>query len=196
MKPEQARAARKAAQAANEFDADARTQARERTPVKIAGATFTRRRKDWDVSRAMRQAMRGQEKAVALANRVKTRVAELEVRQAEAAAEGDEDTENELETTIDALVAKADDATQEAEISSYRLLALLLVPPQEGYGEHNEQLVGFGPDALEDENAVQRAIAFLQPALDIEDAADLASELTGSREPDPTTTPSSGSGSS
>lgn len=196
MKPQAARDARKAATDAATFDADERTQRRENTPVKIAGATFTRRRKDWGVSRAMRQAMRAQEKAIALSNRVRTRVAELEVKQAEAATEGDDAEEERLEGLIDDLVARADDATQDAELTTYRLLALLLVPPGDGYGENNTPLVGFGPDAVEDESAVLQAIEFLQPALDVEDAADLARELTGTREPDPTTTPSSGTGSS
>ena len=97
---------------------------------------------------------------------------------------------------IDELVKRADAATEQAELTTYRLLALLLIPPAEGYGEANTPLVGFGPAAAaEDEDAVNQAIAFLQPRLDVEDAAGLANELTGSREPDPTTTPSSGNGS-
>lgn len=178
------------------FNADERTAARERTPVIIGGVTFTRRKKDWEVSRAMRLAMREQEKALALSTRIRTRVAEHETRQAEAAAEGDDALEEELEGKIDELVKRADAATEEAELSSYRLLALLLIPPADGYGEHNTPLVGFGPDAVDDEGAVQDAIAFLQPRLDVEDAAALASELSGSREPDPPTTPSNGNGSS
>lgn len=197
MKPHQLREARLVAGVtATEFDADARTAAREGTTVKIAGAKFTRRRKDWTISRAMRQAMRAQEKHLALANRVASRVAELEVEQAEAASDGNDEREAELESRIDELVKRADDAREAAELVSYRLLALLLVPPENGYGEDNTPLVGFGPDALEDEDAVDQALAFLQPTLDVEDAGALARELTGSVEPDPQTTPSSETGSS
>jgi hypothetical protein len=197
MKPSEARAARKANVEADTFDADARTERRERTPVKIAGATFTRRRKDWAVSRLMRQTMRDQEKALALSNRIKSRIAELEAKQAEAASDDDEAEEESIEVRIDDLVKRSDDALESAELCTYRLLALLLIPPSEGYGETNRPLVGFGPDAAEDnEGDVEEALEFLQPALDVEDAAELARELTGSREPDPTTTPSSGTGSS
>lgn len=193
-KPHQLREARLAAVKATEFDADARTAAREGTVVRIAGATFTRRRKDWQISRAMRQAMRSQEKQVALANRIASRIAELETEQAEAAVDGNDERELELEGKIDDLVNRADDAREEAELVTYRLLALLLIPPAK-YGEDERELRGFGPDALEDEDAVDAAIAFLQPALDVEDAAALARELTGSDEPDPQTTPSSETGS-
>jgi hypothetical protein len=174
------------------FDADQRTHDRENTPVIIDGRTFLRARKDWATSRAMRSIMREQEKNVALANRLRIRVGELEVEQAEAATEADDDRELELEGKIDELVRKADDATEAAEIVSYRLLALLLIP--QAYGEDEEVLPGFGP--VEDPEEAAPAIAFLQPALDVEDAANLANELTGSSEPDPPETPSSESGSS
>lgn len=216
MKPAEARAARKAREQAAGFNADERAEAREKAPIVIGGVTFTRRRKDWKISRAMRQAMRAQEKALAKANRTRQRVAELEVRQVELAAEpldldgvaeGDLDERtaeleaareakiDELEGKIDALVNSADDDVERAELTTYRLLALLLIPPADGYGEDNTPLVGFGPDELDDEDAVEQAIEFLQPALDVEDAAALANELTGSREPDPQPTPSSETGS-
>lgn len=174
------------------FDADARTKARESTPVVIAGRTFLRARKDWAISRAMRQIMREQEKDVALSTRLRLRCGELEAEQAEAATQGNDDREAELETQIDELVRKADEATENAELVSYRLLALLLVP--QPYGEAEDVLEGFGP--VEDPAEAEPAIAYLQPAMDVEDAADLARELTGSQEPDPPETPSSESGSS
>src|SRR5688572_21619606 len=115
--------------AAAGFNADERAETREAAPIIIGGVTFTRRRKDWDISRAMRAAMRDQEKALALANRVRQRVAEHEVKQVEAAADGDEAREEELENMIDELVKRADAATEQAELTTYRLLALLLIPP-------------------------------------------------------------------
>jgi hypothetical protein len=179
---------------ARRFDADARRDDRESTPVKIEGVEFTRRRKEWATSRAMRLTMRDQEREVALANRVRVRVAELETEQIEAAAKGETDREAELEAQIGELVDRADAATEAAELVTYRLLALLLRPPADA------NLEGFGPVPDDDDrdqgDYAQAAVRWLQPALDVEDAADLARELTGSREPDPQTTPSSESGSS
>lgn len=195
MKPADARARRQALKDRETFDADERTKTRESTPVKIAGVTFTRRRKDWAVSRLMRMTMRDQEKLVARSSRLRNRIGELEAKQVEAAIDGDDTLEAELEQRIDDLVKAGDDATEAAEVVTYRLLALLLVPPDGGYGEHNTPLVGFGPDEAENEGNVEQAIAFLQPALDVEDAAALAAELSGSREADPTTTNSSETGS-
>lgn len=185
----------------NAFDADQRTKTREETPVVIGGVTFNRRRKVWIVSRAMRQMMREQESALAKSNRIRARVSELELEQLEAAAEGKSDVEGELEDKIRALIAQADEETEVAELVSYRLLALLLIPtgkrldPSTGV-EH--ELEGFGsPPAEEDPVAyAMPAVEFMQPELDVEDAAGLTEELTGSREPDPQGTPSSGSGSS
>lgn len=179
------------------FNADERGAKREATPATIGGVTFSRRRKDWSVSRLMRQTMRDQEKAVAFSNRAHGRVAELEVAQAEAAREGDTEEEDKLEARIDELVAKADEATEEAETVTYRLLALLLVPPAEVDDDAELPAAGFGPDAVTEsrESDVMDAVEWLQPRLDVEDAADLARELTGSREPDPQTTPSSETGS-
>jgi hypothetical protein len=193
-----------------EFDADARTKAREETPVVIAGVRFTRRKKDWKVSRAMRKLMRIQESALALNRRLRIRIAELDAEQVEAAAKGEDDKVAELEGQIDELVGKGDEATENGELVSYRLLALLLVPPAEAAeGETTDAATtaiaaagplprdAFGPGAggpleLED---VRPALEWLQPALDVEDAAALANDLSGSSEPDPPETPSSGSGS-
>lgn len=196
MKPAEARERRKAATAAAEFNADERASTRERAAVVIGGVTFTRRRKDWEISRIMRQAMREQEKALAKGNRVRSRVSEHEVKQLEAASDGDDELEAELEEKIDALIKAADDALEAAELETYRLLALLLIPPAEGYGEDNTPLIGFGPEAAaEDEAAVEQALEFLQQRLDVEDARDLANELTGDRSADPPMTPSSETGS-
>jgi seryl-tRNA synthetase len=179
------------------FNADERGAKREATPATIGGVRFSRRRKDWRVSRLMRQTMRAQEKAVAFSNRAHGRVAELEVAQAEAARDGDTAEEAKLEERIDELVDKADEATEEAETVTYRLLALLLVPPAEVDDDVELPADGFGPDAVADsrEADVQDAVEWLQPRLDVEDAADLARDLTGSREPDPQPTPSSETGS-
>lgn len=193
--PKQLADARRQQRNANGFDADRLTTEREKLPVKIAGATFTRRRKDWEVSRLMRQLMRSQEKHIASSNRVKARVAELEVEQMEAASDGNTTLEADLEAKIGELVERADEATEDAELASYRLVALLLVAPSDGYGEHNEPLRGFGPDDIDDESAIDAAIGFLQPALDVEDVAALARELSGGQEPDPPTTSSSETGS-
>jgi hypothetical protein len=186
------RAAERAA--AEGFNADERASKRDNAPVVIDGVTFTRRRKVWAITRLMRQTMRAQEKAVAFSNRCHGRIAELEVAQAEAAREGDTAKEDELESKIDDLIEHADDSTEEAEIVTYRLLALLLIPPADGVGEDNATLHGFGPDDDELER-VDEAVGWLQPRLDSEDAAELARDLTGSREPDPTPTPSSENGS-
>lgn len=192
----------------HDFDADARTEKREGTPVKAGGLTFTRRKKDWSVSRAMRQVMRAQEKHVALGQRLRARLAELEVEQIEEAALGHDDREAELETQIESLIARADNATQEAELVSYRLLALLLVPPVAPPADKLDDFDDDAPEHLlvdegfqeafgvvEDPELAEPAIAFFQPAFDVEDAAALAEELTGSREPDPQTIPSSETGS-
>lgn len=183
---------------ARAFDADARRAEREGATATIEGVVFRRRRKDWGVSRGMRRLMREQESAVALGNRLRVRVSELEAEQVEAAAKGEDETVETLEGQITELVDRSDDATEDAELVAYRLLALLLVPPDEGTPE-GFPADGWGPDEeggpLAAEDAMP-AVEFLQPALDVEDAAALARELTGSQEPDPPTTPSSESGSS
>lgn len=183
---------------ARAFDADARRSAREGTTVTIEGVAFRRRRKDWSVSRAMRRLMREQESAVALGNRLRIRVSELEAEQVEHAAKGEDDDVARLEGQISDLVDRGDDSTEDAELVTYRLLALLLVPPDEGTPD-DFPTDGWGPSEdggpLDADDAMP-AVEFLQPALDVEDAADVARELTGSREPDPPTTPSSESGSS
>lgn len=175
-----------------QFDADARTGERENTPVVIGERRFLRRKKDWATSRAMRRIMREQEKNVALANRLRIRCGELEAEQIEAVTEDNSTLEAELETKIDALVREADEATEQAELVTYRLLALLLIP--QPFGEDEDVLEGFG--LTDDAAEAEAAIEWLQPELDVEDAADLARELTGSTEPDPPETPSSESGSS
>lgn len=175
------------------FNADERAQTRENTPVTIGGVEFTRRRKDWAVSRLMRKAMRDQEKAVALNARLRSRIVEHEVNQAEAARDGNDELETELEAKIEDLVERGDAATEAAELVTYRLLALLLKPPAD-----RDDLDGWGPEPILEHGpeASDPAVAFLQPALDVEDAAALAGELTGSDEPDPPTTTSSEDGSS
>lgn len=178
------------------FDADDRAKARESSPVVIDEHRFLRRRKDWATSRAMRSIMRDQEKNVALANRLRIRCGELEAEQIEAATRNEDERETDLEQRIDELVAKSDEATEEAELVTYRLLALLLVPQPYGTGGEGETetLPGFGD--VDDPADAEPAIAWLQPRLDVEDAADLARELSGSSEPDPPETTSSESGSS
>lgn len=178
------------------FDADDRAKARESSPVVIDEHRFLRRRKDWATSRAMRSIMRDQEKNVALANRLRIRCGELEAEQIEAATRNEDERETDLEQRIDELVAKSDEATEEAELVTYRLLALLLVPQPYGTGGdgETETLTGFGD--VDDPAEAEAAIAWLQPRLDVEDAADLARELSGSSEPDPPETTSSESGSS
>lgn len=185
------RAARKTIEEREGFNADDRSAKRERTPVVIGGVSFTRRRKDWDVNRAMRTLMRSQEKALAAASRIRARVAEHEAKQAEAAAEGQDEEEERLERLIDELIERADNMTSDAELASYRLLSLLLIPPAADAGG----LVGFGPDAADDEASAIEAVEWLKPRLDVEDAAALATELSGSREPDPQPTPSTENGS-
>lgn len=164
------------------FDADERTKVRQAAPVIIAGETYNRRRKDWDTSRAMREVMRAQEKHVATSTRIRRRIAELEVDQIEAAASGDDEKETELEATIEALVLKADEATEHAELASYRIVELLLVPAS---GDRA------GEPLTENE-----LVDTLKSAMDVEDVAALARELTGSDEPDPQETPPSDDGSS
>jgi hypothetical protein len=185
---------------AEAFDADARRAARETSPVTIEGVSFRRRRKDWGVTRLMRSLSRQQQDALSLVTRLRVRTSELEAEQIEAASKGEDRLEAELETTIRDLMTRADEATEDGEIITYRLLALLLVAPDdvevpvEVDGERVDAAGAFGP--VEDEADAEPAIAFLQPALDVEDAADLARELTGSAEPDPPATPSSETGSS
>lgn len=176
------------------YNADDRAKARENTPAVVGGLSFTRRRKDWKTSRAMRQQMREQENAVARGNRIRARIAELEVEQIEAAAAGEDEREAELEVLVQELVTKSDEATEAAELVTYRLLCLLLVPPTPGEGE--DAWRGFGP-AEADEAAVEGGpVEHFQEELDVEEAVGLARELTGSVEPDPPMTPSSENGSS
>lgn len=189
------RAARKTIEEREGFNADERSAKRERTPAVVGGVSFTRRRKDWDVNHAMRSLMREQEKSLAAAQRIRARVAEHEARQAEAAAKGEDEEEERLEGLIDDLIARADGKTTDAELASYRLLALLLIPPATLPEELPEHAAGgFGPE-VEEEAVVMAAIDWLKPRLDVEDAAALATELSGSREPDPQTTPSTENGS-
>lgn len=171
------------------FNADTRAAEREALPIVVGGRTFKRVRKDWEVSRAMRKFMRTQEREVARNNRLGRRIGELEAEQTEAARTGQTERETELEELIDGLVEDADEATEIAEWVTYRLLSLLMV-----IGDDGEQIAGFGPEHVDDD--AEAAVKFLQRALDVEDAGAMARELTGSQEPDPQTTPSSGTGSS
>lgn len=200
------RAARRAGAAAaldkggpKPFDADSRRTERETATVKIEGVTFTRRRKDWSTTRAQRKVSRVQESAIALSARLRVRIAELEAEQVEEAAKGNDEAVATLEDQLDELVTKADDAIEDAELVTYRLLALLLRPPTPADGE--DELAGFGPDADNPEEPrsiedAEPALDFLKDALDVEDAAALARELTGSAEADPPTVPSTETGGS
>lgn len=159
---------------AKPFNADNRTAVREDTPVVIDGVSYTRARKNWKVSRMMRKLMRDQESAIALSTRLRRRIVELEVEQMQAAANGAEDDEAKLEGQITELIAKADEATEVAEGVTYRLLCVLL--------KHaDEQLL--------DENGepLPARVEKFMDVLDVEDAADLARELSGSSEEDPPT---------
>lgn len=180
------------------FDADARRQQREDTPVVVGGISFKRRRKVWDVTRLMREIARDQETAIARSTRLIARTAELESEQIEAAAKGETDREEELETTIAELLKKSDEGRSRGELMTFRLIALLLVPPDAPAGDDAvDELLelrgAFGP--VEDEAAAMPAVEFLAGELDEEDAIDLARELTGQIEPDPQMTPSSETGS-
>jgi hypothetical protein len=193
------------------FDADRRRQEREDTPVTIGGVTFKRRRKVWTVTRLMRTITREQEAAVARATRLQARTAELEAEQIEAAAKGETGREEELERTIVELVAKADESREEGEVLTFRLIALLLVPPDVASDAAEDplstaaealELDGVGPMAfraafgpVEDVEDAMPAVEFLQGELDDEDAIDVARELAGEVEPDPQMTPSSETGS-
>lgn len=180
---------------AKPFDADARRKTREDTPVVVAGLTFKRRRKAWAVTRAMRALMREQEAAVARATRVTARTAELEAEQIEAAAKGESEREEELERTIVGLVKSSDASREEAELATYRLIALLLVPPPAEDSDDvppRPAVAGFGP--VDDPSDAQPALELLLNELDAEDAFDLAQELSGEAEPDPQKTPSSETG--
>jgi hypothetical protein len=183
------------------YDADAKAKLREDTPVTIGGHEFRRRRKTWKVSRRMRELSRDQERNVALGERIRHRIAELETEQTEAATAGDTQREEDLEEQIEALVAKADEGTEVAETATYRLLALLLIPPLRSAGDGQAPaLEGFGvldDDELRDDTP---AVEFLQVELDTEDALGILVDLGVAQggaagEPDPQTTPSSGSSS-
>lgn len=211
--------ARRAAQGDNApqaggYDADAKASAREATPVDIGGVSLRRRRKTWDVSRRLRFLGREQERYVAVGSRLRARIAELEAEQIEEASKGNVELEESLEDQIQALVDKADDGTEVAETATYRILALLLVPPavspvaaaklgEEGddgppvKAEALEADVAAGFGVLDDEDGTDElAVAWLQGELDTEDAVGIAQELTGSTDPDPQTDPSSATGSS
>ena len=181
-------AAKSAATTPAGFNADERSATRQATPVTIGGRAFRRLKKDWDVTRVMRRLMRLQESAIAKSGRLGRRIAELEAEQVEAAANGEDVREEELEQKIAELVTASDEATEDAELVTYRLIALLLEPTGE------DAPAGFGVTDVDSEEWVP-AVEFLQPELDVEDAAGLARELTGSQDQDPQPTPSSGSGS-
>jgi len=95
------------------FDAPERSKKRESAPFVLGDQTFTRRRKNWKMTRELRTLLRKQERSMISISRVNTEISELPTgRQSE-------QKELELEDRIDAL-------QDEGDIASYEIVALLL----------------------------------------------------------------------
>jgi hypothetical protein len=95
------------------FDADGRAAAREDAPVTIGGETWHRRRKNWEVTRALRTLLRRQERAGIRQDRARKKIDALP-------------PDEESDAQIDSLEAEIDDATDASDEAAYELIALLL----------------------------------------------------------------------
>lgn len=163
------------------FDADGRAKAREGAIVTIGEQEYHRRRKTWEITKALRTLLRKQERAQGRAMRIRNRIDALgnEIHGRQDPKTGDWIKEpltddvaiEDLEVRIEVLDDEIDEHQDEADTAAYEIIALLLA-------DHADE---------------SPPVGFLKEALDVEDAGDLAAELAGGGEPaaDPTTPPSS-----
>lgn len=96
----------------HDFNADERAQARENASVVIGGKTFHRRRKNWEITRELRELLRRQERAGVRADRARKKI--------DALAADAPDSE------LQALEDEVDDATDDSDQAAYEIIARLL----------------------------------------------------------------------
>lgn len=177
-----------------EFDADRRATTREEAPVTIGEQAFHRRRKNWQVTRALRALLRKQEHAGNRAARLQARIDALteEIRGVrgpdgswKTAPVTDEDRLDEIDAQVEDLEAKSDAAGDETDEASYQIIALLLKD------DDGKPLLRDASDEAVAE--AQGALDHLKEHLDAEDAGDMAAALSGGGEQvaDPTATETS-----
>jgi hypothetical protein len=94
------------------FDADGRAKSREDAPVTVGETVYHRRRKNWKVTRELRNLLRKQERAGVRQERIRKQIDAL-------AADADEAQLHELEDQIDQYGDEADEA-------AYEMIVLLL----------------------------------------------------------------------
>lgn len=94
------------------FDADGRASAREAADVTIGGQTLHRRRKNWEITRKLRELLRRQERASVRADRARKRIDALD-------ADAPDEQLHELEDAVD-------HATDESDQAAYEIISLLL----------------------------------------------------------------------
>lgn len=162
------------------FDADGRAKVREGAPITIGDQVFHRRRKNWAVTRELRVLLRTQERAASKAQRLRARVAALseKIRGSQDPQTGEwlkepisDDAEiDRIEAEVETLEGQIDQAADESDEAAFAMIALLL--RKDGSDDH--------PD-----------VDHLKESLDSEDAGDLAANLAGGAEPDPTPEPTS-----
>lgn len=136
---------------------DETAKARESGNVTIGEIVYHRRRRTWQVTRALRELLDAQETAGGRAERARRRIDKLR-DEYEDASDARADA---IDEEIEALRAKVRDAVDEGDDAAFRIIALLL-----------RRADGEEPD-------VER----LKADLDFEDAGDLAAELAGAGEP-------------
>lgn len=94
------------------FDADARAKKREDAPVTVGGLDLHRRRKNWTVSRQLRDLMQQQARAQVRVMRIRKKIEDLDLDAAD--------------DQIDELMADAGVAQDEVDEAAYRIIACLL----------------------------------------------------------------------
>lgn len=159
------------------FDADARAQLRADAVITIGERPFKRVKKTLEVSRELRKLIREQETNMAKATRTAARIGELEAEQLEAAADGKDELEAELEAKIGELVKGVDEAREVSEVVSFRIIALLL-----------DEQAQTGDDAPELLASDEEAVDHLVGELDVNDAVVIANMLANGIDPNPQTT--------
>lgn len=156
------------------FNADERAEAREAAPITIGEVVFHRRRKNWEVTRALRKLLRVQERAGNKAQRLRARISALtiEIRGVQDQQTGewtrppldDEARIDAIDAQVEELETQVDAADLEADTGAYEIIALLI------QGDD-----GNAPD-----------VEHLKEKLDVEEAGEIANFLANGGEQDPT----------